>query len=51
MVWVSSGIGSALSVAVSLLLKGLTVLYLYTGLAVIMIVVVLVFWVTFHRYN
>lgn len=51
MVRVSLGIGSALGVAVSPLSKGPTVLYLYMGLAAIMIVVASVFWVTFHRYN
>lgn len=51
MVRVSSGIGSALGVAVSPLSKGPTVLYLYTGLAATMIVVASVFWVTFHRYD
>lgn len=51
LVQVSSGIGSALGMAVSPLSKDPKVLYLYTALAATMVVVASGFWVVFHRYD
>lgn len=47
----SSGVGSALGIAVSPLSDDPKVIYLYTGLASVMIVSALVFWVAFRKYD
>ncbi|KAE8162601.1 hypothetical protein BDV40DRAFT_264717 [Aspergillus tamarii] len=51
LVQVSSGIGSALGMAVSPLSRDPKVLYLYTALAATMVVVAAGFWVVFHKYD
>lgn len=47
----SSGIGSSLGIAFSPLSKDPQILYLYTGLAVTMIMVAPVFWLTFRSHD
>lgn len=48
---VSSGVGAALGMAVSSLAYDPVVLYLYTGLAALMLLSGPVFWVVFRRYD
>jgi POT family proton-dependent oligopeptide transporter len=51
MAQLSSGVGSALGMAVSPLSKDPQILYLYAGLAVTMIVASPIFWLTFRGYD